>query len=105
MANWALLGAGQIRVDASYLLCRRVNKFRGTNTGLLALARRREELKHSQIADRENKVTLFRKYRTGELPDIQRVTIAAFLGPLGTALNPVLLPVVSKLLIAVPKHS
>jgi len=46
-----------------------------------------------------------RKYRTGELPDIQCVTIAAFLGPLGTALNPVLLPVVSKLLIAVPKDS
>jgi len=54
---------------------------------LLALARRREELQHSEVAGRENKVTLFRKYRTGELPDIQRVTIAAFLGPLGTALS------------------
>ncbi len=28
-----------------------------------------------------------RKYRTGELPDFQRVTIAAFLGPLGRALH------------------
>ena len=81
--------------EGSHLLCRRVNRFKGTNIGLLALARRREKLKQSQVAGRENKVTLFRKYRTGELPDIQRVTIAAFLGPLGTALNPVLLLVVS----------
>ncbi len=65
------------------LVRRRLNRFRGGNTSLLALVRWREELKHSQIAARENKVTLFRKYRTGELPDIQRVTIAAFLGPLG----------------------
>ena len=56
------------------LCCRRVNRFRGSNTGLLALARRREELKRSEVAARENKVTLFRKYRTGELPDIQRVS-------------------------------
>ena len=48
--------------------------------------RRREELKQSQVAARENKVTLFRRYRTGELPDIQRVSMAAFLGPLGMAL-------------------
>ena len=50
--------------------------------------RRREELKQSQVAARENKVTLFRRYRTGELPDIQRVSMAAFLGPLGMALTP-----------------
>ena len=67
--------------------CRRLNRFRGGNTGLLALARRREELKHSQVAARENRVTLFRKYRTGELPDIQRVTVGAFLGPLGRLLH------------------
>ena len=67
--------------------CRRLNRFRGATTGLLALARRREDLKHSQVAARENRVTLFRRYRTGELPDIQRVTVAAFLGPLGTLMH------------------
>ena len=68
--------------------CRRVGRFRGFNTGLAATIRRREELKQSQVAARENKVTLFRRYRTGELPDIQRVSMAAFLGPLSMALTP-----------------
>ena len=64
-----------------------MNKFRGTNTSLAALARRREELKRSEVAARENKVALFRKYRTGELPDIQRISIGAFLGPLGVCVH------------------
>ena len=32
---------------------------------------------------RERKVNLMRKYRTGELPDVQQLSIAAFLAPLG----------------------
>ena len=32
---------------------------------------------------REQKVNLMRKYRTGELPDVQQLSIAAFLAPLG----------------------
>lgn len=62
---------------------RRLSKFRGGNVAFLAIARRRDELQRSEVAARENKVTLMRKYRTGELPDVQRVTIAAFLAPLG----------------------
>jgi len=68
------------------MLRRRVNKLRGNNAAFLAIARRRDELKRSEVAARENKVTLMRKYRTGELPDVQRVTVAAFLAPLGDAL-------------------
>lgn len=60
---------------------RRVSKL--NNAAFLAIARRRNELKRLEVAARENKVTLMRKYRTGELPDVQRVTIAAFLAPLG----------------------
>lgn len=60
-----------------------MNNLRGNNAALLAIARRRNELKRSEVAARENKVTLMRKYRTGELPDVQRVTVAAFLAPLG----------------------
>ena len=32
---------------------------------------------------RERKVNLMRKYRTGELPDVQQLSVAAFLAPLG----------------------
>ena len=31
-----------------------------------------------------------RRYRTGELPDVQQLSIAAFLAPLGTDINPAL---------------
>lgn len=71
------------------MLRRRISKLRGNSAAFLAIARRRDELKRSEVAAREHKVTLMRKYRTGELPDVQRVTVAAFLAPLGDASLPV----------------
>ena len=67
-------------------MCRRMTKWRGGGGGgggFAALAKRRADLRRSEVAARESKVTLVRKYRTGELPDVQRVSVAAFLGPLG----------------------
>ena len=74
----------------AWCLIRRVSKL--NNAAFLAIARRRDELKRSEVAARENKVTLMRKYRTGELPDVQRVSVAAFLAPLGVHGCPPLLP-------------
>jgi hypothetical protein len=65
-----------------------LSKFRSSNATFLAIAKRRDELQRSEIAAKENKVTLMRKYRTGELPDVQRVTLAAFLAPLGMSAAP-----------------
>ena len=50
---------------------------------LLGRMQRRRATAGAQALDRERKVSLMRKYRTGELPDVQQVTLAAFLAPLG----------------------
>jgi hypothetical protein len=47
--------------------------------------KRRAELRRSEVAARESRIALVRQYRRGELPDVQRVTPAAFLGPLGAS--------------------
>ena len=52
---------------------------------LSSLTKRRAESAAASEAARGRKVTLMRKYRTGELPDIQRVSVAALLSPLGAS--------------------
>ncbi|KAK9867398.1 hypothetical protein WJX84_001490 [Apatococcus fuscideae] len=52
-------------------------------SGMLGRIRRRQELRAAQNKARSGKVTLARQYRTGELPDIQSITIQSFLAPLG----------------------
>lgn len=46
-------------------------------------ARRRNSAQANQSAARGSKVTLMRKYRTGELPDIEKITVESFIAPLG----------------------
>ena len=57
-----------------------LSRFQGASSGVAA--RRQAAAAHSQAA-RERKVTLMRKYRKGELPDVQLISLASFLGPLG----------------------
>ena len=57
-----------------------LSRFQGAASG--AAARRRAAAAQSQAA-RDRKVTLMRKYRKGELPDVQLISLASFLGPLG----------------------
>lgn len=54
----------------------------GKDLGLAALVRRRR-VAAAQEGRRHHQVQLLRSYRTGELPDTQEVTLAAFLAPLG----------------------
>ena len=58
---------------------------RGTSEMLGRLQRRRAAAGGQAVA-RERKVSLMRKYRTGELPDVQQLSVAAFLAPLGMLL-------------------
>lgn len=50
---------------------------------MLGRLQRRRAAAGAQAIARERKVNLMRKYRTGELPDVQQLSIAAFLAPLG----------------------
>ena len=77
-----------MQVQSPFLFVRRrMTRWRGGGgtggAGFAALAKRRADLRRLEVAARESRVTLVRKYRTGELPDVQRVSVAAFLGPLG----------------------
>ena len=55
----------------------------GRTNEILGRLQRRKAAAGAQAVARERKVSLMRKYRTGELPDVQQLSIAAFLGPLG----------------------
>lgn len=55
----------------------------GRTSDILGRLQRRRAAAGAQAVARERKVNLMRKYRTGELPDVQQLSIAAFLGPLG----------------------
>lgn len=68
-------------------LCRGDGKQAAVRSSLL---KRRAAAAAASDAARSRKVTLMRRYRLGELPDIQRVSVAAFLSPLGE-LPPLLL--------------
>lgn len=57
----------------------------GKDLGLAAHARRRRAAAALE-GRRRHRVQLLRTYRAGELPDIQQVTLAAFLAPLGAQL-------------------
>ncbi len=59
----------------------------GKDLGLAALVRRRR-VAAAQEGRRHHQVQLLRSYRTGELPDTQEVTLAAFLAPLGMCPHP-----------------
>ena len=56
----------------------------GARSQLLGRLQRRRAAAGAQAVARDRKVSLMRKYRTGELPDVQQLSVAAFLGPLGT---------------------
>ncbi len=53
---------------------------------MLGRLQRRRATAGGQAVARERKVSLMRKYRTGELPDVQQLSVAAFLAPLGMLL-------------------
>ena len=55
----------------------------GRTNEILGRLQRRRAAAGAQAVARERKVNLMRKYRTGELPDVQQLSVAAFLGPLG----------------------
>ena len=55
----------------------------GRTNEILGRLQRRRAAAGAQAMARERKVNLMRKYRTGELPDVQQLSIAAFLAPLG----------------------
>ena len=55
----------------------------GRTNEILGRLQRRRAAAGAQALARERKVSLMRKYRTGELPDVQQLSIAAFLAPLG----------------------
>ena len=55
----------------------------GRTNEILGRLQRRRAAAGAQAVARERKVNLMRKYRTGELPDVQQLSIAAFLAPLG----------------------
>ena len=55
----------------------------GRTSDILGRLQRRRAAAGAQAVARERKVSLMRKYRTGELPDVQQLSIAAFLAPLG----------------------
>lgn len=57
----------------------------GTSEMLGRLQRQRATAGGHAVA-RERKVSLMRKYRMGELPDVQQLSVAAFLAPLGMLL-------------------
>ena len=62
---------------------RRLSRRQGPGTADLGrIVRRREAAKRASAA-RESKVTLLRAYRKGELPDIDSLSLASFLEPLG----------------------
>ncbi|KAL3135934.1 hypothetical protein ABBQ32_006979 [Trebouxia sp. C0010 RCD-2024] len=75
---------------------RRFDRSAGRTSDILGRLQRRRAAAGAQAVARERKVNLMRKYRTGELPDVQQLSIAAFLGPLGKpnflkTLNPTIL--------------
>lgn len=62
---------------------RRLSRQQGPGTTDVGrIVRRREAAKRASAA-RESKVTLLRAYRKGELPDIDSLSLASFLEPLG----------------------
>ncbi len=58
----------------------------GSTSEMLGRLQRRRAAAGGQAVARERKVSLMRKYRTGELPDVQQLSVAAFLAPLGMLL-------------------
>ena len=58
----------------------------GHTSEILGRLQRRRAAAGAQAVARERKVSLMRKYRTGELPDVQQLSVAAFLAPLGTVM-------------------
>ena len=61
----------------------KVSMLRRGRAAFLGRVQRRRAQTAASAAARERKVTLLRKYRVGELPDIAQVTPASFLAPLG----------------------
>ena len=59
----------------------------GRTSDILGRLQRRRAATGAQAVARERKVSLMRKYRQGELPDVQQLSIAAFLAPLGDGIN------------------
>ena len=53
---------------------------------MLGRLQRRRAAAGGQAVAKERKVSLMRRYRTGELPDVQQLSVAAFLAPLGKLL-------------------
>ncbi len=58
----------------------------GGTSEMLGRLQRQRAAAGGQAVARERKVSLMRKYRTGELPDVQQLSVAAFLAPLGMLL-------------------
>ncbi|DBA87788.1 TPA: hypothetical protein ACH3X1_004785 [Trebouxia sp. C0004] len=55
----------------------------GGTSEMLGRLQRQRAAAAGQAVARERKISLMRKYRTGELPDVQQLSVAAFLAPLG----------------------